>query len=746
MIQRIEIDKVPPYIGNRQIIEPKKVNFIFGLNGSGKTTISRFISNPDDYKYRDCKLDWDGTKLNCCVYNRDFVQNNFSESSIPGIFTLGQENIETKKKIEDLNRDIQSLQDRQKNLKEIIDGSESLIGLNQQKKAHEEKYNNKFWNIKQLLNQNSSALYLALAGARGSKEIFKKKVLEENHKNRAVYCPREELEKLCIQLFGNNVDKVETILPIDFKNILILEKSDILQKIIVGKEDVDIAGLIKKMENESWFKQGIKYIDKSEGKCPFCQRELEQDFSRKVAEYFDESYRRDNQKLIDFQNSYNRETNVIINRLETLLKKESDFIKKDDLEIVLEKFRKIVEENLKHIKSKIASPNEIIVIETLGELAKTIEEIVNETNSSIVAHNNRVANLRVEQENLTKKVWRYILNELKEDINDYITGKDILIKKLDDANDEFKSNERSILEKEKERKQLEEQLTSILPTANAINKLLKNYGFTGFSIEVDNSEHNYRFVRESGEPAFESLSEGERNFVTFLYFMYSLNGNVDASGHNEDKVVVVDDPVSSMDSDVLFIVSSLLRGLFKSIYSNDRTIKQIFILSHNLYFFKEVSYNGDNSLKKALTGYWMIRKIDNISEIISYPDNPVSSTYEMLWNEIQSANENPANYNTIVIANTMRRILEHYFKILGGCNINKIHMKFPSSGERQVIKSLLSWTNAGSHSAFDDFSATPNIYDVEIYLKLFKDLFDKTGHIAHYNMMMRIESEEVNNG
>lgn len=744
MIRKIEIDNVPPYIGNRQIIEPKKVNFIFGLNGSGKTTISRFISSPDDYKYRDCNLDWDGTKLNCCVYNRDFVQNNFSESSIPGIFTLGQENIETKKKIEDLNRDIQSLQDRQKNLKEIIDGSESLVGLNQQKKAHEEKYNNKFWNIKQQLDQNSSPLNLALAGARGSKEIFKKKVLEENDNNRAVYYSREELEKLCIQLFGNNVEKVETILPIDFRNILVLEKSDILQKIIVGKEDVDIAGLIKKMENESWFKQGIKYIDKSEGKCPFCQRELEQDFSRKVTEYFDESYRKDNQKLIDFQNSYNRETNVIINRLETLLKKESNFIKKDDLEIVLEKIRKIVEANLKHIKNKVESPNEIIVLETLGELAKTIEEIVNETNSSIVAHNNRVANLHVEQKNLTKKVWRYILNELKEDIKDYITDKGILIKKLDDANDEFKSNARIIFEKAAERKQLEQQLTSILPTANAINNLLKSYGFTGFSIEVDDSEHNYRFVRESGEPAFESLSEGERNFVTFLYFMYSLNGNVDASGHNEDKVVVVDDPVSSMDSDVLFIVSSLLRDLFENIYNNKATIKQIFILSHNLYFFKEVSYKV--GLRKLETGYWLIRKIDNISDVIYYQDNPVSSTYEMLWDEIRIANENPENYNATLIANIMRRILEHYFQILGGCNINKIHMQFPPNGERQVIKSLLSWANAGSHSSFDDFSATPNIYDVKRYLKLFKDLFDKTGHIAHYNMMMRIESEEEPNG
>ena len=61
--------------------------------------------------------------------------------------------------------------------------------------------------------------------------------------------------------------------------------------------------------------------------------------------------------------------------------------------------------------------------------------------------------------------------------------------------------------------------------------------------------------------------------MTFLYFMYSLKGNRDESGHNDDKVVVIDDPVSSLDNDVLFLVSSLIRDLFKDIYAGTGTIK-----------------------------------------------------------------------------------------------------------------------------------------------------------------------------
>ena len=166
----------------------------------------------------------------------------------------------------------------------------------------------------------------------------------------------------------------------------------------------------------------------------------------------------------------------------------------------------------------------------------------------------------------------------------------------------------------------------------------------------------YQFVRADGEPAFESLSEGEKNFVTFLYFIHTLKGNIDESGHEEDKVLVIDDPVSSLDNDVLFLVSTLIRDLFEDVYNDKGVIKQILVLSHNLYFFKEVSF--DRCLKKKNTGYWMITKSGNASKITEYRENPVSSTYEMLWDEVIQANENSAACNTLTLANAMRRIIE----------------------------------------------------------------------------------------
>lgn len=56
-----------------------------------------------------------------------------------------------------------------------------------------------------------------------------------------------------------------------------------------------------------------------------------------------------------------------------------------------------------------------------------------------------------------------------------------------------------------------------------------------------------------------TLSEGEITFITFLYFLQLTKGSIDKDSISEDRILVIDDPVSSLDSNILFIVSSLLK-------------------------------------------------------------------------------------------------------------------------------------------------------------------------------------------
>ena len=103
-----------------------------------------------------------------------------------------------------------------------------------------------------------------------------------------------------------------------------------------------------------------------------------------------------------------------------------------------------------------------------------------------------------------------------------------------------------------------------------------------------------RGVSESND-VFNTLSEGEKNFIAFLYFNEICKGTLEKDNKDKKKIVVIDDPVSSLDSQALFIVTTIIRDLAKKKgrSANDKKefynphIEQIFVLTHNIYFHKE---------------------------------------------------------------------------------------------------------------------------------------------------------------
>ena len=103
MIERIEINNIATYTEKQTLSNLADVNYIYGSNGSGKTTISRVLQDPS--KYPSCLIHWkDNQKKDILVYNSDFVKEHlFEKDVLHGIFTLGNENIEILKEIKSDN-------------------------------------------------------------------------------------------------------------------------------------------------------------------------------------------------------------------------------------------------------------------------------------------------------------------------------------------------------------------------------------------------------------------------------------------------------------------------------------------------------------------------------------------------------------------------------------------------------------------------------------------------------------------
>lgn len=734
MITRIDIHKTEPFGDTDTSLDKlKEFNFFFGANGTGKTTISKIIA--DSAQFPDCSISWGNLPLETRVYNRDFVESNFA-STIRGVFTLGEQETNTIAQIDAIKKEVEKLKTDIAELTVTLQGKDGNGGKKQELSRTESTYAERFWTAKQ---RHGKKLAGGLKGFMNDKDKFKTKVLSESMGNNGDLKLLDDLEARAATVFSDTLVQAQNIMEIQPQKLLSLECSPILGKCVIGKENVDIAAIIKKLGNSDWVRQGLSYYGTNDGICPFCQQKTNQDFAKSLAEYFDETFEEDNTVINLLVTNYSAESSRIQQQVQAIIDLHSKFVDNDKLASEKALFDSIVMVNAQRLDQKKKEASQIIKLDSLKNVVDTIIVLITSANEKIDIHNTLIKNLENEKQLLTAQIWRFIVEELENDIGDYNKKRIDLIAAINSLEAQLQTKNAETRTKESLLRELEKQFTSIQPTLEGINRILASFGFKNFSLAKDNDGKSYKLVRANGSDAHNTLSEGERNFVTFLYFYHLLKGNHAESGIATDKVVVFDDPVSSLDSDVLFIVSSLIRELFEEVRQKKNSIKQIFILTHNVYFHKEVAYNRkrDKSAILSEESFWLVKKSDANSIVERQTTNPIKTSYELLWQEMRSVHRN----NT-TIRNTLRRILESYFKLLGNIPLDSLYKKF--DGDNKVkCKTLCSWVHDGSHSsAFnDEHCATLDDTTVALYFDIFRQIFEKSGHIAHYNMMMGISSE-----
>jgi wobble nucleotide-excising tRNase len=706
-----------------------KFNYVFGSNGTGKTTISKIIAKEDNYP--SCQLRWKGnSKLDTFVYNRDFIENNFGQvAELKGIFTLGEKDKTTLDNLTTAKSEKDGLLKKHQQLIQTLQGEDGLGEGNPKLAALETNFEEHCWNFKK---KYENEFLPAFRGSIQSKKTFKERLLKEYQSNNAILRDLDELKIEAESIYGKNPETVIRITNIEMSRIIEHEHNPILTKNIVGKTDVDIAAMIQKLGNSDWVQKGKSYYDTNNNFCPFCQQPTPSTLEKSLNDFFDVSYRNDVTAIKNLFDGYTHESDQIQITVTSIISNDPRFIDVKQLNIQKELLGATINLNIQRLEQKLREPSTIIKLESLVNYLKGINNIIAEANAQIDKHNHMVTNLYKEKQRLNAEIWRYLLDkELDSRLNSYLDSKRAIIRTIEELTTKINTAEEAIQHKEIEIRTLERQTSSIQPTINDINSLLASFGFIGFRIAQSENSNFYKIIRDDGSDAKESLSEGEKTFVTFLYFYHLLKGSDSEDGIVSDRIIVFDDPVSSLDSDILFIVSSLIKGLIDNVRKGKGHIKQIFVLTHNVYFHKELTYNSqrkDKAMKEET--FWIVKKPEKSSIIQKHDSNPIKNSYELLWQEVR----NPEKSNH-TIQNTLRRILENYFKILGNINPKSICGKFEGR-DKVICNSLFSWVNDGSHSAYDDLYVSIDEKTVTAYLSVFKRIFENEGHIAHYRMMM----------
>lgn len=729
MIESISIADIATYGSTPQLLSDlAQFNYVFGSNATGKTTISRIIA--DDSKYPSCKLAWrGGTRFQSMVYNQDFVESNFDQSAeLKGVFTLGEHNIETLTKIAAAKAEVDGLTSKIENLTRALQGDDGQSGKRGELATLESALKEKCWEQKL---KHDAVLQGAFEGYRGSSEKFKGKVIQEQIKNTATLLTLAELQRKAESIFGPTPTAERTILAIDSGKLLAHEADPILKKKVIGKDDVDIAAIIKKLGNSDWVREGRAFFDANEGVCPFCQQDTSEAFRQSLNEYFDATFVTDSKAVNDLAVNYATDAARLQQQLTAIIAAPSKFLNLDKMKTEKELLDSKITINSQKLAGKKRESSQVVELESHSNVIVAITSLIDAANTLVADHNKMVTNLSKERDTLTAQAWKFVLEELKTDLTTYKTMRDGLDKAIAAVTSQITAATADKAKKTAEIRELEKTTTSVQPTIVAINALLQSFGFHSFTLAKAAKGTSYRLARLDGSDAKATLSEGEKSFVTFLYFYHLLKGSDSDSGMTTDRVVVFDDPVSSFDSDILFIVGSLIKGLMEEVRTNKGHIKQVFILTHNVYFHKEVTFNRNRrDVAMNEESFWIVRRPGAVSTLERHSSNPIKTSYELLWSEVRNSNR-----SKLTIQNTLRRILENYFKILGGIDLDGLCTMF-TGRDMMICKSLCSWVHDGSHYVYDDFYVAIDDAIVDAHLNIFKAIFEKTGHMAHFKMMM----------
>lgn len=698
----------------------KKVNVVYGLNGTGKSTLSNFLYEPTAAGFEGCSVDISDDEV-VYVYNQRFIQDNFYETdSLKGIFSLSKENKDIEQKINAAENAL----------------AEHNVAVEIEEKACEEEKNRidkkkdeaceVTWKIRKQYTGGDRILEFCLDGLKSSKETLFDSL---SNRPKPDVKPEKDITKIKkdVEAIRGDSAKPYDPLPLVQFDEHDIEDHEIFSEIVVGSKNSPVSALIEELQNSDWVRQGLAYVgtpgDDEKLPCPFCQEKtISNTLAAQIENYFDQSF----EDATDLISRLSSRYGVAAEHLGSLESYNSNPYAEDQLAALTKKHRALgdlLRKNIGLIENKVSTPSAPVTLISSRNAVEEFNSILENINEEIVKHNERLENSEQELAKLKQEFWALMRWEYDQTIASWITELASSQKVLAEAKARMEEASQSAAAKKSEIALLQKSTINIEDAIESINNSLLQIGMTDFSIEK-HSNDLYKIVRTGQSTAkFTSLSEGEKMIISFLYFCELCKGKRNAEDTVQKKVAVIDDPISSLSHIFVFNIGQLL----KSEFFNSDTFVQVFVLTHSLYFFYDLA-DANHMRRKETQNLYRITKNSAGSSIRSMKYEEVQNDYHSYWLIVTDSSQPPA-----LIANCMRNIIEYFFNFVQKKDLNNVFQMAELQDNR--YQAFCRYLNRESHSLGQ------NIFDYkEFNFEEFRDglkqVFEATGYSDHYKKMM----------
>lgn len=636
----------------------KLKNVIFGYNGRGKSSLALGIK--DAYSNEPTSSD-----NNFRFFNKDYVEDNLilkdpltgnkSKDKILGVIAhFSNKDVKAEdeiKKLQDKIIELGPIRSQLEGLKD--DARKSVNAIHDRRKGTA--------NI-----------------ARKNKDFEIEKVIELYTQDLDAAKKIEADETKLAKIEGDNVigEKIELLKTLGFTNLDKLTDQEIDEASALFSKSFSSTS-IPSSDIVDWLNEGITLHEDGDN-CKFCNNSMSlKDIRNRVSEY----NANEKQKATKFLKNLDEKIAELQNVIKLNLDKEANIRSSLDADPDIDTSYQTIKD------SSIVIANARNAVQTKVKNIDNLKTGFVDFKDALKAFNGAIKKLegirytqlsKLEAQNSSKDVLvkgaigLEILNDknISEKMND-IRSKE---KELNDAatsNKKLNDDIQTLKQSESATADFAEYISSILSNLNIHLKVI---------VSSDGKNYIIQHTQTRSPLTMSDISEGERNLLALLFFYYELfDDNEQQNFKSNIEMIVVDDPISSMDDINKMYIIELLKQLLSL------EAPQVFLMTHSWDDFVNLCYNHKDTpstpyaffeIKKDLSGKSVVQKTrSNIS--------PYHHNFVEVYNfSLKPDTTNLDDCDVYHMPNIIRQVLEGFLQF-------KVRRSSPTKDNEKEIARVL---------------------------------------------------------